>query len=83
MRLVNFKTLTIKNFLSVGETPVIINFQPGVNVITGINYDKEDSKNGVGKSTIVDALYFAFFGVTIREINEDLIVNSFTQKNVK
>lgn len=80
MRLVNFKTLTIKNFLSVGETPVIINFQPGVNVITGINYDKEDSKNGVGKSTIVDALYFAFFGVTIREINKDLIVNSFTQK---
>lgn len=80
MRLVNFKSLSIKNFLSVGETPVCINFQPGVNVITGINYDKEDSKNGVGKSTIVDALYFALFGTTIREINKDLIVNSFTQK---
>lgn len=80
MRLVNFKSLNIKNFLSVGETPVCINFQSGVNVITGINYDKEDSKNGVGKSTIVDALYFALFGTTIREINKDLIVNSFTQK---
>lgn len=80
MRLVNFKSLSIKNFLSVGEVPVVINFQPGVNVITGINYDKEDSKNGVGKSTIVDALYFTLFGVTIREINKDLIVNSFTQK---
>ena len=80
MRLVNFKSLNIKNFLSVGETPVCINFQPGVNVITGINYDKEDSKNGVGKSTVVDALYFALFGTTIREINKDLIVNSFTQK---
>jgi DNA repair exonuclease SbcCD ATPase subunit len=80
VRLVNFKSLNIKNFLSVGETPVCINFQPGVNVITGINYDKEDSKNGVGKSTVVDALYFALFGTTIREINKDLIVNSFTQK---
>lgn len=80
MRLVNFKTLTIKNFLSVGETPVTINFQPGVNVITGTNYDKEDSKNGVGKSTIADALYFALFGTTIRDLPKDLIVNSFTKK---
>lgn len=80
MRLVNFKSLTIKNFLSVGETPVTINFQSGVNVITGVNYDKEDSKNGVGKSTIADALYFALFGTTIRELSKDLIVNSFTKK---
>jgi DNA repair exonuclease SbcCD ATPase subunit len=80
VRLVNFKSLTIKNFLSVGETPVTINFQPGVNVITGTNHDKEDSKNGVGKSTIADALYFALFGTTIRELSKDLIVNSFTKK---
>jgi DNA repair exonuclease SbcCD ATPase subunit len=80
VRLVNFKSLTIKNFLSVGETPVTINFQPGVNVITGTNYDKEDSKNGVGKSTIADALYFTLFGTTIRELSKDLIVNSFTKK---
>jgi DNA repair exonuclease SbcCD ATPase subunit len=80
VRLVNFKSLSIKNFLSVGETPVTINFQTGVNVITGINYDKEDSKNGVGKSTIADALYFALFGTTIRELSKDLIVNSFTKK---
>ncbi len=80
MRLVNFKSLTIKNFLSVGETPVAINFQSGVNVITGTNHDKEDSKNGVGKSTIADALYFALFGTTIRELSKDLIVNSFTKK---
>lgn len=80
MRLVNFKSLIIKNFLSVGETPVTIDFQTGVNVITGINYDKEDSKNGVGKSTIADALYFSLFGATIRELSKDLIVNSFTKK---
>ena len=80
MRLINFNTLLIRNFLSVGETPVVLNFQPGINVITGTNHDKEDSKNGVGKSTIADALYFALFGNTIRELNKDLIVNSFTKK---
>jgi DNA repair exonuclease SbcCD ATPase subunit len=80
VRLVNFKTLSIKNFLSVGEVPVTINFKEGVNVITGTNYDKEDSKNGVGKSTIADALYFALFGTTIRELSKDLIVNSFSKK---
>ena len=80
MRLVNFKSLIIKNFLSVGEIPVTIDFQTGVNVITGVNYDKEDSKNGVGKSTIADALYFSLFGTTIRELSKDLIVNSFTKK---
>lgn len=80
MRLVSFKSLSIRNFLSVGDTPIVINFQEGINVITGINYDKEDSKNGVGKSTVIDALYFALFGTTIREINKDLITNSFTKK---
>ena len=80
MRLVSFKTLSIRNFLSVGDTPITLSFQEGINVITGINYDKEDSKNGVGKSTVIDALYFALFGTTIREINKDLITNSFTKK---
>jgi DNA repair exonuclease SbcCD ATPase subunit len=80
VRLVSFKSLSIRNFLSVGDTPIALSFQEGINVITGINYDKEDSKNGVGKSTIIDALYFALFGTTIREISKDLITNSFTKK---
>lgn len=81
MHLVNFKTLEVKNFLSIGNTPVNLNFKSGVNIITGINLDKEDSKNGVGKSTVVEALHFALFGTTIRELNKDLIVNSKTKKD--
>jgi DNA repair exonuclease SbcCD ATPase subunit len=79
--IVNFRTLKIKNFLSVGEVPISIVFNKGVNIITGVNKDKEDSKNGVGKSTIVDALYFTLYGTTIRDLNKDLIVNSVNKKN--
>jgi len=76
-----FKELTVRNFLSVGDTsPLTLVFKSGINVITGINKDKEDSKNGVGKSTVVDALYFAMFGNTVRELNKELIINSFTGK---
>jgi exonuclease SbcC len=80
VRHIQFKKLYIKNFLSIGKQPVIIDFNSGINVITGINHDKEDSKNGVGKSSIVDALYFALFGSTIRELSKDLIVNSITKE---
>lgn len=83
MKYVNFKTLTIKNFLSVGEKPVVINFSPGLNIITGINKDKEDRRNGVGKSTIADALYFSIFGETLREINAKYIRNNLSEGKVK
>lgn len=83
MKHVNFKTLTIKNFLSVGEKPVVINFSPGLNIITGINKDKEDRRNGVGKSTIADALYFSIFGETLREINAKYIRNNLSEGKVK
>jgi len=79
MKHVFFKTLKLQNFFSVGEDPIEIEFKPGMHVITGNNKDKIDRKNGVGKSTIADAFYFAIFGKTIRDINKkDLIVNNIT-----
>ena len=42
MKYVNFKELKIKNFLSIGEEPVIVNFDKGLHIVTGINRDKED-----------------------------------------
>ena len=49
MRRVSFKRLSIRNFLSVGDIPVIIDFQDGIKLITGRNLDKPDAKNGAGK----------------------------------
>jgi DNA repair exonuclease SbcCD ATPase subunit len=78
MKYVTFKQLKIKNFLSIGDEEVVIDFKKGVHIITGVNRDKEDRRNGVGKSTIADAIYFAIFGVCLRDIKKDLISNNVT-----
>ena len=78
MKKVNFKKLSIVNFLSVGDEPVTIEFNKGLHVITGKNKDKPDRRNAIGKSTIADALYFAIFGETLRELKKDLIPNNLT-----
>lgn len=80
MKYVNFKSVQIKNFLSVGETPVSIDFNTGLNIITGNNKDKLDRRNGVGKSTVADSIYFAIFGNTLRELKKEHIVNNTTQR---
>jgi len=78
---ITFNKLKVKNFLSFGNNVTEIQFQKGINAITGINKDKEDSKNGVGKSTVTEALHFALYGTTIRELSKDLIVNASNKKN--
>ena len=81
MKYVDFDSISIKNFLSVGETPVEVDFNTGLNIITGNNKDKVDRRNGVGKSTVADSIYFAIFGSTLRELKKDHIVNNITQRN--
>jgi DNA repair exonuclease SbcCD ATPase subunit len=78
---INFEKIKIKNFLSVGSIPVVVDFKPGLHIITGINKDKEDRRNGVGKSTIADAIYFAVFGETLRDLKKDHIINNVNKKN--
>jgi DNA repair exonuclease SbcCD ATPase subunit len=72
MKQVNFKKVCIKNFLSIGKEPLSINFDKGITVITGENKDK-GGKNGIGKSTIADAIFWCLFGNTIRELKKDKI----------
>lgn len=78
---ITFNKLKVQNFLSFGNNVSEIQFQKGINAITGVNRDKEDSKNGVGKSTVTEALHFALYGTTIRELSKDLIVNANNKKN--
>ena len=49
MKKIDFKKIYIQNFLSIGNEPLEVEFQNGVNVINGINRDEEDIGNAVGK----------------------------------
>lgn len=84
MKKVDFTRIKIQNFLSVGDEPIDIKFSDGFNIITGFNKDENDIKNGVGKTLIIDALYFAIFGNTLRDLsNQSYIINRQTGKNCK
>jgi hypothetical protein len=83
MKQVIFKKLFIKNFLSIGDDPVEINIHHGLNFITGSNLDKEDSSNGVGKSSIIESLFFVLFGNTLRELKKEQIINNVNKKGCK
>lgn len=83
MKKVIFKTLKAKNFLSIGKEPVVINFQQGLNIITGINKDLMDRQNGTGKSSIVDSFYFALFGETTRELKKEFVTNNITNETTE
>jgi DNA repair exonuclease SbcCD ATPase subunit len=83
MRFITFKRLRGQNFLSFGDVPVCIDLCSGVNTIIGTNFDKEDSKNGAGKSSITELLYYCLYGTTLREISKDNIQNSVTQKKME
>lgn len=81
MKNVIFNNISISNFLSIGKE-ITINFTNGIHIITGYNLDKEDG-NGVGKSCIVDAFFFALFGETLRDLKKDEIVNNIAKKNCR
>lgn len=78
MKYVNFQKITVKNFLSIGEDPVCVEFSKGLHIITGNNKDKPDRRNAIGKSSIAESIYFAIFGETLRELKKDLIPNNIT-----
>ena len=80
MKHIQFKTLRVKNFLSIGNDGVTVNFNKGLHIITGVNRDKEDRRNGVGKSSISESIYFAIFGTTLRSIKKEFISNNITNK---
>lgn len=83
MKKIGFRKLTIQNFLSVGEEPVIIEFKEGTNVITGFNRDEDNIRNAVGKSVIPTAFYFAIFGTTPTDIPKQYIPNRKIGRNCK
>ena len=78
------KNLTIKNFQSIGNATQAINLNhPGLTLILGNNLDLggEGSRNGTGKTTLLNALSFCLFGDALTNIRRDNLINKTNQND--
>lgn len=75
----------MRNFLSVGNATQSVNLaKDGLTLVLGENLDNGgvNSRNGVGKSTILQAVSFGLFGTPLSNIKKDNLVNSYNSKNM-
>lgn len=77
MDLCRISYISIRNFLSIGDTPVVINFSEHNNII------HVKGKNGAGKTTIFLALFYGLFGKVLKNINQEEIINRIVKKNLE
>lgn len=83
--MLNIKNITLKNFLSVGNISQAIDFnEEDLILVLGENLDLggNDSRNGVGKTVIINAISYALYGEAIVKIKKDNLVNKVNSKNM-
>jgi DNA repair exonuclease SbcCD ATPase subunit len=85
--MIKLKELTVKNFMSVGNQTQAVNFaQQNLTLVLGENLDQggddSGSRNGTGKTTIVNALTFALYGQALTNIKKDNLVNKINNKGM-
>ena len=79
------KNITIKNFLSCGNVTQSIELDKnGLSLVLGENLDLggNGSRNGVGKSTILQAISFGLYGQSLTNIRVNNLINNINQKNM-
>ena len=83
--MIQIKNLTVKNFMSVGNATQGINFNRNdLTLVLGENLDLggDGSRNGTGKTTIINALSYALYGTALSNIRKDNLVNKTNGKNM-
>ena len=85
--MIKIKDLTVKNFMSVGNQTQAINFDKGeLTLVLGENLDlggdDSGSRNGTGKTTIVNALSYAIYGNALTNIKRDNLINKINGKGM-
>lgn len=75
MNELSFKSVEMRNFLSVGNKPLSINFDRGLNFVCGWNHFTASS-NGVGKTVVFySSILYSLFGETGRDIKQANLIN--------
>jgi DNA repair exonuclease SbcCD ATPase subunit len=83
--MIQINNLTVKNFMSVGNATQAIDFnRRDLTLVLGENLDLggDGSRNGTGKTTIINALSYALFGQALTNIRKDNLVNKTNGKNM-
>jgi DNA repair exonuclease SbcCD ATPase subunit len=83
--MIQIKNLTVKNFMSVGNATQGIDFdRKDLTLVLGENLDLggDGSRNGTGKTTIINALSYALYGQALSNIRKDNLVNKTNNKNM-
>ena len=83
--MIQIRDLTVRNFMSVGNATQAINFdRRDLTLVLGENLDLggDGSRNGTGKTTIINALSYALYGQALTNIRRDNLVNKTNGKNM-
>ena len=85
--MLTIKELTVKNFMSVGNQVQAIKFaNKNLVLVIGENMDlggdDAGARNGTGKTTIINALSYVFFGEALTNIRRDNLVNKTNEKGM-
>lgn len=83
--MIKFKSITIRNFLSVGNATQAVNLENAdLTLVLGNNKDLggDGSRNGTGKSTLINGISFALYGGSLSNIRIGNLVNKTNGKGM-
>ena len=83
--MIQLKNITLRNFLSIGAVTQAVDFdKKDLTLILGENLDLggDGARNGTGKTTLIQGLSYALFGVPINNIRKDNLVNRTNSKGM-
>ncbi len=83
--MLTIKNVTAKNFMSVGNNTQAVSFDTdSLTLVLGHNLDLggDGSRNGTGKTTIINALSFALYGEALTNIRKDNLINKTNGKQM-
>jgi len=83
--MLELQSITLKNFMSVGAVTQGVSFtEDPLTLVLGNNIDlgSNGSRNGTGKTTLVNAISYALYGSAITNIKRDNLINKTNGKDM-